>query len=214
MDVEDLTDLYPTIYHMAEVDAWPSIQRHGLLPTRTLVEMFEPDPAARARLLTAVRTESTVLHHPTLGSVKIRDQKPAKFLHACVDETSSPQQFLNALNERVYFWATEERLHRLLNAVQYRHQANVVLHIDTAALIDLCGDRVELAPYNTGSMHVPNAPKRGHTVFTPIADYPYDEWKRKRGRREEPLVEITVRGGLSDITRVVRRVDTYEPAAQ
>lgn len=214
MNVADLIAWYPTIYHMAEVDAWPSIQRHGLLPTRTLVEMFELDQAVRARLLTTVRSESTVLHHPTLGSVKIRDQKPAKFLHDCIDETSTPQQFLDALNDRVYFWATEERLHRLLNATQYRHQANIVLHIDTAALIDLCGDRVELAPYNTGSMHVPNAPKRGHTVFTPIADYPYDEWKRKRGRQEEPLVEITVRGGLSDIKSVVRRIETHQPATQ
>lgn len=207
MDVTDLVTLYPTVFHMADAGSWPSIQRYGLLPTRTLVEMFEDDPAVRQQLLNQVRSTSVVLSHPSLGAVTIRDQKPAKFLDVCLTPESSRQQFLDALNSRVYFWATRERLERLLNARAYRSQANVILHIDTAALVAACGDRIELAPYNTGSMHVPTAPKRDHTVFKPVADYPFQEWVERRGRTGEPVVEVTVRDGLTNISEVVRRVE-------
>jgi len=94
------------------------------------------------------------------GDMTIRDQRPAKFLAACMDDGASPQDFLNALNGRVFFWLALSRLTGLLNARLYRHSRHTVLHVDTASLLEEYSGRVQLALYNTGSIYVPNAPKR------------------------------------------------------
>jgi hypothetical protein len=142
--------------------------------------------------------------------VTIRDQVPAKFLHACLEDGVTPAQYLDALNGRVFFWVSAERLVRLLNARLYRSLRHTVLHVDTAALLRAYPGRVQLAPYNTGSMHVPNMPRRGPGVFTDVADYPYDEWARRRGRTGEPVVELTIDYAVPDIASYVTRAETWE----
>ena len=44
MTPEDMARKYPFLYHMAELSSWPSIQRHGLLSTSALLDLYEiPD---------------------------------------------------------------------------------------------------------------------------------------------------------------------------
>lgn len=209
MDRASLIAQYPTVYHMAEEQAWPSIQRYGLLPTRDLVDLFEPDAASRAALLNGARPRSVPLHHPVHGTVTVRDQGPLKFLPDCLTDGTTPQQYLDALNARVYFWANLERLSRLLGARRYRSAPQVVLHVNTDLLVARHGRAIELAPYNTGSLHVPNLPKRGADVFQPIADYPHDQWRRRRGRSGDALVEVTVAGPVTDIAELTDRVELW-----
>ena len=109
----------------------------------------------------------------------------------------------------MFFWVSLPRLERLLNARQYRHLRHTVLRIDTAALLEEYAAVVQLAPYNTGSMQVPAAPKRGPDIFTDLADYPYDEWAAKRGRNREPVVELTVKDAVPDIAKFVTRVEIW-----
>ncbi len=59
-------------------------------------------------------------------------------------------------------------------------------------------------------MHVPTAPKRGPEVFTDLGDYPYDQWLAKRGRSGEPVVELTVRYAIPDISSFVTKAETWE----
>lgn len=209
MDAAKLIAQYPTVYHMTDQNAWATIKRHGLLPTRDLIDLFEVDEATRACLLLGVRRRSAVLSHPIYGTVTIRDQAPLKFLTACLDEGTSPQQYLDALNERVYFWATKQRLNKLLNARRYRPHPQIVLHVDTERLVARHFDSIELAPYNTGSMHVPSSPKRGADVFKPIATYPHDYWRQRRGSRGEALVEVTVRSPVPDIMELTDRIELW-----
>lgn len=209
MDHASLIAQYPTVYHMADAQAWASIQRHGLLPTRDLVDLFEPDAATRASLLHGVRSRSVSLHHDRHGTVTIRDQGPLKFLPECLTDEATPQQYLDALNARVYFWGSLERLGRLLGARRYRSSPQVVLHVDTDRLVARHGAAIELAPYNTGSLHVPTLPKRGADVFQPITDYPHDEWRRRRGKGGDALVEVTVVGPVSDIVEITDTVDLW-----
>jgi hypothetical protein len=121
----------------------------------------------------------------------------------------SPQDYLNSLNGRVFFWLSLQRLRVLLGASAYRSLRQTVLHVDTASLVGAYGDIIQLAPYNTGSMHVPNMPKRGPDVFTKLADYPYDQWVAKRGNSADHVVELTVPYGIPDIAAYVTRVETW-----
>lgn len=211
-----LADLHPTLYHMAEDGTWPSIRQRGLLSTQAIVDLYQPDDHLRKQILAAVRRDKITLTSPALGEMTIRDQRPAKFLQGCVNDGINPQDYLDALNGRVFFWLRRSRLARLLNARLYRNSKHTVLHVDTARLVGAYADRIQLAPYNTGSMHVPTAPRRGPDVFTNLADYPYEHWLARRGRSGEPVVELTIGYAIPDITKFVTRVETWaagEPIA-
>lgn len=207
MDRDLLLRQNPVLFHLAEDGAWPSIQRHGLLSTRAIVDLFAPADHVREAILGQVRNGSVTLSDPDLGEVTVRDQGPLKFLAACLTPGTTAQEFLDALNGRVFFWMTEERLQRLLGARRYRDQRQTVLRFDTAEVLQTYADRIELAPLNTGSMHVPTAPQRGADVFVPLADYPYDLWRAKRGSRGDAVVELTIPYSVPDAAALVMQVD-------
>jgi hypothetical protein len=83
--------------------------------TRQLVDECAPDPATRHEILGQQRKRSYTLSHPIIGVVTIRDQRPLG-LHnlkpALTDMTV--EQWLDALNDRVFLWAHPQRLTRLL----------------------------------------------------------------------------------------------------
>ncbi len=58
MDPRDLSQHYPVLYHMAEAGSWDSISEHGLLSTRSLIDLFEVDGDARDAILRARRPAS------------------------------------------------------------------------------------------------------------------------------------------------------------
>lgn len=198
---------------MAEDGSWPSIRDRGLLSTKAIVDLYQPGEEATAEILNAVRRKKVTLTHDGLPDVTIRDQMPAKFLDACLVEGVTAREYLDALNGRVFFWVSARRLTKLLQARLYRNLRQTVLRVDTAALLNAYPDRVQLAPYNTGSMHVPNAPKRGPGVFTDLADYPYDQWARRRGRSGDAIVELTIDYAIPDVRAYVTRAETWAEGA-
>jgi hypothetical protein len=210
MQIDDFAERYPTLYHMADETAWPSIERHGLLSTRAMVDLHAPEESIQSAILNERRTRSFTLHRDGVGPMTVRDQLPLKFLSECLLEGVAPQDFLDALNERVFFWVSRERVQRLLNARAYRDRPHIVIHMDTAAILEAHGAAAELAPYNTGSLHVPNLPKRGPQTFVPLEQYPFDYWRHKRGRYGEAVVEFTVPGAIPNLARFVRRVERWQ----
>jgi hypothetical protein len=162
MNTADLVSLYPQLHHMAEGGSWASIQQIGLRTTRQLVDECDPDPATREEILGQRRERSYTLTHPVAGAVTIRDQGPLG-LHnlrpALTDMTV--EQWLDALNDRVFLWAHPERLTKLLKARPYRESIHDVVVFDTARLVDAHRDRIRIAGMNTGATIFPSAPKRG-----------------------------------------------------
>jgi hypothetical protein len=206
MDVEELVARHPRVFHTMSAAAWPSVQRHGLLSTRRLVDLFEVDAAGRDRLLSSPRRQSTVLRAPGLPPAVIRDQKPMKFIAEKIEPDSSLAEYLTAINSRVFFWATPERLDRLRQAKEYRAEDQVVLHVDTRALVDRHGARIELCRLNSGAVTQKNHPRRGHRSWLPIADYPYDDYRRLYGR-DGALVEVTVLDAVPDILDLTDKIE-------
>ncbi|MFI7284107.1 DUF7002 family protein [Micromonospora chersina] len=206
MDVEELIERHPQVFHTMSAAAWPSVQRHGLLSTQRLIDLFDVDAADRDRLLSAPRKKSTVLRAPGLPPAVIRDQKPMKFVAEKIDPGSSLAEYLAAINSRVYFWASAERLDRLRQAKEYRAEDQVVLHIDTRALVERHGPRIELCRLNSGAVTQKNHPLRGHRSWLPIADYPYAEYRRRYGR-DGALVEVTVLDAVPDILDLTDKIE-------
>jgi hypothetical protein len=208
VDVEptELIEKYPRLFHMASAAAWPSIQERGLLTTEQLVDQYGVTGPRRESILTRVRPTNVVLRRDPLPEVVIRDQKPMKFLDEKIEDGSTTELFLAAINARVFFWPSFERLSRLLGAQEYRHRPQVILHIDTARLLERHGGRVELCRFNSGAITQKNHPARGHRSWMPIVDYPYQEYRRRHGAARA-LAEVTVRGGVPDVLDVVDHVD-------
>jgi hypothetical protein len=197
MDLNALIKRYPQLYHMAEVDTWPSIRQHGLLSASEVLRRAGRADAMRSEF----RLEKVSVQVPRMGHIVLRDQKPMspeRLRIALTDETT-PEEWYQLINDRVFLWAREERLLRLLNAREYRNLDHDVLTIDTASLLAAHAGRISLCPMNSGNT-LPVPHPRGRDAFRRIVDYP----TRKSGRPVKEVVEVTVDDHVLDVaTHVV-----------
>lgn len=205
-ELEELLKDCPTLFHMAERGSWLSIRKHGLLSTSALLDAVGLKGADRRRIESERRPENVTLKDKALGEIVIRDQKPMDDagLVRCLQDGISPAEWYRLLNARVFFWLTEDRLHRLLSAGAYRDSEHDVLELDAAALVAAHRAAITLSPMNSGCTK-PIPHPRGRQTFTSMADYPYAHWRSRR-KRGERVVELAVTGGVPDIRKYVRRV--------
>lgn len=202
-----LAERFPRLFHMAEAGSWPSIQKHGLLSTSALLDLFEVKGAPREALEARHRPESVMIRHPRHGVAVVRDQKPMDDagLRRSLQGGLSPSDWYQLLNARVFFWLREKRLETLLHARAYKHKRQTILTVDTARLLARHEARVLLSPLNSGATK-PYPQPRGPSTFLPLATYPFSEWDAKR-RRKDPVVELTVTHSVPDIRDFVLQVE-------
>lgn len=205
MKPEVLVREYPVLYHMAEDGSWPSIQTNGLLSTSALLDLYGVGGVQREEIEGRRRSASITLHHPTNGTAMIRDQLPLRepYLGTLLDDGMTPTDWYRLLNGLVFFWLSEPRLRRLLRARAYRERPHIVLEVDTRAIVERHLNDTRLAAINTGSTLF-NAPRRGRGTFATVEDYPYEEWRRRRGRKDA-VVELAVRYAVPDIATATIR---------
>ena len=202
-ELAELLHHCPTLYHMAEAGSWPSIQRHGLLSTTALLDLFEV--ADRTPIEALRRPACVTLTHPVHGTAVVRDQKPMTdgALRRCLQDGLAPTDWYRLINGRVYFWLNEARLTKLLAGKEYRDRPHDVLEIDTAAFVAAYRDRIELSAINSGATFALGPAPRGLTTFRTIDAFDYAA--RRNGRRlDQCVVEMTVRYAVPDIARFVR----------
>jgi len=210
MNASELADIYPTVFHVTRPEAWPSIQRHGLLSTTALSDLFEIDGSRRHSLERSRRPTGVVIEHPEHGQAWLRDNAPIiESRLPDVLEDITPEEYFALLNRNVFFWPTRRRLRRLLAAGRYVSQPQLVLEVRTADLVERHSERVALSPYNTGATLF-DAPTRGSQTLKPIDAYPFDAWAAKRSRRNA-VTEIAVEYAIPDITEFIVSVDIHEP---
>ena len=194
---------YPILYHMAEGDSWSSIQRHGLLSTTALLDLFEVPE--RQAIESNWRQNSVRIEHPCHGFAVIRDQLPMRpeILEPCLDGGLTPCQWYRLLNGKCFFWASKGRLFRLLNAMAYRNRTHDVITVDTRNLLERYSARITLASFNTGapSMERPRK-QRGVNTFQSIRDYPL-------GNQHDEVVEIAVEYHVPDIAQFAMAVNRW-----
>lgn len=207
MHVNELIDNFPIIFHMAEAGSWENIQQHGLLSTTALLNLYQVKGEERVKLESQHRPECVTINHKGLTPAVVRDQKPMsdKGLEKALLDGITPKEWYETLNSKTFFWATEKRLHTLLNAKAYKNREQDVLTVDTKKLVDTYENAIVLSPYNSGSTK-PNPFARGRDTFLPISDYPYDMWVNKRGSKKLALAEICVEGGVPDMNGLVIEV--------
>lgn len=200
MNVDELIETYPRLYHMAEAGSWSGIRRHGLFSTSALLDLFAVNGDERVALESTRRAQSVTLTHPVHGTAVIRDQMPLseRALERCLIGMT-PVEWYRELNRRVFFWVSDERVTELLQGRAYRDREHDVLTVNTASLVMRHADKITLAPINTGSTIYAPQP-RGVGTFLPIADYPFDEWRRRRTPRTA-VAELAVEYSVPDVVQ-------------
>jgi len=210
MNVSELISTYPRVFHSASGLAWPSIKQHGLLSTERLLHLFDVSPERQKELLTQRRSKSVKLAAPGLPSAVIRDQKPMKFLEEKIEPGGYVESFLTAINSRVFFWPSVERLERLRNAKEYRNVEQVILHIDTKMLVERYEFQIELCRFNSGAITQRNHPLRSRESWVAIGRYPHSEYRRRHGR-VGALAEVTVLDAVPDVLELVVDIEHAQP---
>ncbi len=198
------------MFHSASGLAWPSIKQHGLLSTERLLHLFDVSPERQKELLTQRRSKSVKLAAPGLPSAVIRDQKPMKFLEEKIEPGGYVESFLTAINSRVFFWPSVERLERLRNAKEYRNVEQVILHIDTKMLVERYEFQIELCRFNSGAITQRNHPLRSRESWVAIGRYPHSEYRRRHGR-VGALAEVTVLDAVPDVLELVVDIEHAQP---
>jgi len=203
MDVEKLIELYPKLYHMAEAGSWPSIRKRGLMSASAVLDHFGLKGRNRRPYECEQRTSKMAVLPGQPDEIVLRDQKPMppdRLVKALIDG-STPDDWYQLINEKVFFWAEEHRLLRLLGAREYRHLEHDVLTIDSAPFVRAYADQIWLCHMNSGNTWpMPHA--RGVDVFKRIPCYP----SNTRGNPTKPVVELVVDHCVPNISRFVIEV--------
>jgi alkylated DNA nucleotide flippase Atl1 len=202
---------YPRLFHMTSLDAWPGIERHGLRSVTALLDLLYVDPDQRRAIEKELRPETVIMSDADLGRFEIRDQKPLNVdkLQSCLTDMAV-SEWVELLNRKVFFWPTDQRVEDLLGALAYRGREHLVLVVNTESLLAVHESAVTLAPINTGSV-LYDPPPRGRHTLLPIADYPFEEWRRRRGPRKA-IAEVAVDYAVVDIVNHIVHVERRQHA--
>jgi hypothetical protein len=199
------------VFHLAEEANWPSIEQHGLLPARSLLERAFPQ---HSDLHSQHRPKHTIL--PT--GVHIRDQgpMPARALAACLVGMTPPQWYA-LINAHVFFWLEPDRLNRQRAACAARPQ--VVATVRTADLLAHFAEVAYVTPFNTGyALRKPA--RRSQATLVPYTTWLGSGWTSEAQSvggtpraRTHPPAELLIRGPIFQFRRLVHSVVRLPPGA-
>ena len=188
---------------MAHADSWPQIRHHGLLSSGRLLYETCQTPSQLASTRVERQKRSIPCFHPDFGKAVIRDQEALILRHLRLTLDTTLEEWLELLDSRVFLWASEDSLNKLMRAKNYKDSSQTVLVFNTHKLFERYQNRIEVADINTGSTIFPNSPVRGRGTFQRIHSY------QKVGRRT--IVEVTVPGCIKPIEEVLEYVEHREP---
>jgi hypothetical protein len=202
--IDELSGRFPLLYHMAQLGSWPSVEKHGLLSTTALLDLFEVHGDERFRIESCHRAESVPISHRVYGRAVVRDQKPMSDRSvgkALKGSSLKPTDWYRELNSRVFFWLSEQRLDTLMNARAYRRERHNVFVVETRSLVERHEHRIMLSAMNSGCT-IPFPHRRGLKTFRRMPEYPYASRKHNR----DPVVELAVDYSVPDIRDFVTEV--------
>lgn len=210
MDLEKLIELYPRIYHMAERGAWDSIRTRGLMSTTAVLDNLAVADGERARYESEHRGQKMDVKSGDPSSIVLRDQKPmpeGRLITALTGGTT-PRQWYELINGKVFFWAEEQRLHGLLGARDYRKLEHDVLTLDSSTFIPAYAEAIWLCHMNSGNTW-PMPHRRGTEIFCKIVDYPVTRTGNPKKKVVELVVDYAV-PNIADYVLEVRRMKGNE----
>ncbi len=204
MTADELAKMHPILFHVTDANNWPSIQKHGLLSTKCLLDLFEIPPDLSLELSTKKRFKSIPITHPIHGTAMLTDNIPLndKCLSERLDDGLTLEDWYLMLNSRVFLFANMREMNKLRTAASNRSKVKMVLEFDTLKLAKVYGERMELSPINSGTANPRSVPRRGLATFSPLQKYSKNEWQRLRKEHKKArdyIQEVVVLDAVRNI---------------
>lgn len=198
METYDFIAKYRRLWHLAHADAWPGLQRHGLLSAAQLTHLLGDDSVAQPG---THRPAAVELSHPDEGTAVLREQGPqhvAKLATAVTDDMTV-DKWLRLVDAMAFFFPSEKALETMRRA--HKDQPVVVLTVDTRSLVSEYEHWIRLASSSTGSgLYRPAT--RGPDTFLSIRRFDHS----KKTVREVGVVE-----GVPDLQDHLIGAERWEP---
>jgi hypothetical protein len=193
---DGLAKLRKVLFHASSYGAWPAIAELGLRTARELRNASGlPHPkVARAKNVDLILESG--------HNVTIRDQRPmvrAK-IEAHLDGISMAD-WLDLLDDRVFFFTRQKELTTLLGRYQETEGQDVVV-FDTAKLLRAAATTEVSTVASSEPVPWTRCPCRSRATFLPITSF--------TGSAAD-IEEVTVIGGIDDVSSLVVRVIRYHP---
>ena len=183
MEASDFAKRFPKLYHLTFASNLSSIQEHGLVSSTALADRYAFTDAEREACLTRRR-----LCNQELYGVTLRDQHAAaeSKMKTCLVGVSIPD-WLALLNSKVFFYMELKKAQRM--AETYAAYKNILLEVDTMALLERHAKASFVCRFNSGSFLFKPTP-RGRASYIPMAEFEL----RKKSVPAELTVDEAVPG--------------------
>lgn len=198
---ERFVERYPHLFHLAHGDAWPGLQRHGLLTSEQLTDLFKVSGRTLSSLLSQRRAESIQIKHWRHGSAVLRDQKPVRMeaLPTVLTDGMTPAEWLLLLNQHVFLFPTDATATAMYGT--YRQEPLVVLTLSSESLLRAHPENIRLTAINTGYF-MRRPARRGRETFQPIHSF---------DRPLSGVKEVAVQGGIPDLMDHLVKAERHWP---
>ena len=195
MTPEQFLNRCKTICHVGPAGVWEQISRYGFQTAEQLILEADLDDEERQRLLSEPRREAVRLH--VRGQdVTLRDQGPLfarKDLKSVLDSGLDVSAWIHLLNQRVYFFADQTSMQKLLEKYVQADGAQDVVWLSPLKLLETEGLQLELASQNTGAVARKSGPQKTAETFVPLFRFP-----------DRKPAEVTALDGFDDLSSVFR----------
>jgi hypothetical protein len=183
------------VCHIGPAGVWEQVSKTGFRTAEQLILDADLTDDERQRLLSTPRRESVRLR--VRGEdVTLRDQGPLfarKDLKSALDSGLDVSDWVHLLNQRVYFFADETPMQKLLAKYLQADGAQDVIWLSPLKLIQTEGLQLELASHNIGAIARRSGPQKTAETFVPLFRFP-----------DRRPAEVTALGGLEDLSPVFR----------
>ena len=203
----DLWYHYPKLYHIAWGGSWESIEEHGLLSTKALLQLYGKNDEEVSVITRARRSHWVKIDCPGRPRAVLRDQKPMtdEGLRRALPDSVELWRWYELINSMVFFWPTKKRLEKMISAPAYKEVKHDVLVVDTRLLVEMEEPNIRLSCMNSGSTK-PMPHPRDMNLFKRFEDYPFEERRRKHGVAKA-VAEVCVVDRIERISEAVLDVN-------
>lgn len=196
IDLDEFCRLHPVLLHLS-LGTHEQLLSQGLLSASELLAASGNGDSAAT--LEKARVEARQIQHKTLGPVWLNDQSPltASVLRRCTFPVGmTSENYINYLNQHVFFWPSEERLQRFVHAIRARHRSRVIVEVETRSFIQQYQHSMLFSPQNSGAPYGGNPTAR--EKFYSVDEFDFEYWAKKRRSRKKAIVEVVLSGQMSN----------------
>ena len=195
MTPEQFLNRCKVVCHVGPAGVWDQIARSGFRTAEQLILEADLDDEERTRLLSEPRRESVRLQVDG-EEVVLRDQGPLfarKDLSSVLDDGVDVRDWIQLLNQRVYFFTDQPSMEKFLDKYVELDGAQDVIWLSPLKVLEAAGSRLELTSQNTGAIARRSATQKTTDPFAPL-------WRFT----DRKPTEATILGGLDDLSPVFR----------